>query len=91
MVLTGWGVGEHHWGGLAEQARVSGEWLVPLPNGLDERKAMIIGTAGLTAMLCVMALEEGGVHPDDGDILVTGASGGGAAPPSPCWRRWAIG
>jgi len=76
VVLTGWGVGEHHWGGLAEQARVSGEWLVPLPNGLDERKAMIIGTAGFTAMLCVMALEEGGVHPDDGDILVTGASGG---------------
>ena len=59
---------------------------------LDERKAMIIGTAGLTAMLCVMALEEGGVHPDDGDILVTGASARAwAAPPSPCWRRWAIG
>lgn len=76
VVLTGWGVGENHWGGLAEQARVSGEWLVPLPNGLDERKAMILGTAGFTAMLCVMALEEGGVHPDDGDILVTGSSGG---------------
>lgn len=76
VVLTGWGVGEHHWGGLAEQARVSSEWLVPLPNGLDERRAMIIGTAGFTAMLCVMALEEGGLHPDDGDILVTGASGG---------------
>lgn len=76
VVLTGWGVGENHWGGLAEQARVSGEWLVPLPQGLDERKAMIIGTAGFTAMLCVMALEEGGVHPDSGDVLVTGASGG---------------
>ncbi|AHG19813.1 quinone oxidoreductase [Chania multitudinisentens RB-25] len=76
VVLTGWGVGENHWGGLAEQARVSGEWLVPLPAGLDERKAMILGTAGFTAMLCVMALEEGGVKPADGDILVTGASGG---------------
>ncbi|MEB6334142.1 acrylyl-CoA reductase (NADPH) [Serratia rhizosphaerae] len=76
VVLTGWGVGENHWGGLAEQARVTGEWLVPLPKGLDERQAMIIGTAGLTAMLCVMALEDGGVRPDDGDVLVTGASGG---------------
>ncbi len=76
VVLTGWGVGENHWGGLAEQARVSGEWLVPLPEGLCERKAMILGTAGFTAMLCVMALEEGGVKPEDGDILVTGASGG---------------
>ncbi|TQI82480.1 acrylyl-CoA reductase (NADPH) [Serratia fonticola] len=76
VVLTGWGVGENHWGGLAEQARVSGEWLVPLPKGLCERKAMILGTAGFTAMLCVMALEEGGVKPEDGNILVTGASGG---------------
>lgn len=76
VVLTGWGVGENHWGGLAEQARVSGEWLVPLPQGLDERKAMILGTAGFTAMLCVMALEDGGVRPDDGNVLVTGASGG---------------
>ncbi|MHA7848758.1 acrylyl-CoA reductase (NADPH) [Serratia sp. D1N4] len=76
VVLTGWGVGENHWGGLAEQARVCGEWLVPLPAGLNERKAMILGTAGFTAMLCVMALEEGGVKPADGDILVTGASGG---------------
>ncbi|MCS3406902.1 MDR family oxidoreductase [Serratia sp. AKBS12] len=76
VVLTGWGVGENHWGGLAERARVSGEWLVPLPQGLDERKAMILGTAGFTAMLCVMALEEGGVRPDDGNVLVTGASGG---------------
>ncbi|HEJ9096302.1 MDR family oxidoreductase [Serratia odorifera] len=76
VVLTGWGVGENHWGGLAERARVSGEWLVPLPQGLDERKAMILGTAGFTAMLCVMALEDGGVRPDDGNVLVTGASGG---------------
>ncbi|KFK97183.1 MULTISPECIES: MDR family oxidoreductase [unclassified Serratia (in: enterobacteria)] len=76
VVLTGWGVGENHWGGLAEQAQVSGDWLVPLPAGLDERKAMILGTAGFTAMLCVMALEEGGIKPADGNILVTGASGG---------------
>ena len=76
VLLTGWGVGENHWGGLAEQARVKADWLVPMPEGLDGRKAMIIGTAGFTAMLCVMALEEGGVTPDSGDILVTGASGG---------------
>ncbi|WP_312204182.1 alcohol dehydrogenase catalytic domain-containing protein, partial [Mixta calida] len=76
VVLTGFGVGETHWGGLAEQARVNGDWLVPLPEGLSERQAMILGTAGFTAMLCVMALEEGGVTPDKGDVLVTGASGG---------------
>lgn len=76
VLLTGWGVGENHWGGLAEQARVKGDWLVPMPEGLDARKAMIIGTAGLTAMLCVMALEEGGVTPASGETLVTGASGG---------------
>lgn len=76
VVLTGWGVGENHWGGLAEQARVKGDWLVSLPEGLDSRRAMIIGTAGFTAMLCVMALEEGGIAPSDGEILVTGASGG---------------
>lgn len=76
VVLTGWGVGEDHWGGLAEQARVSGEWLVPLPTGLSERKAMILGTAGVTAMLCVMALEESGIKPEKGNIVVTGASGG---------------
>lgn len=76
VLLTGWGVGETHWGGLAEQARINGDWLVPLPAGLDQRKAMIIGTAGFTAMLCVMALEEGGITPDSGEILVTGASGG---------------
>ncbi|AWH90041.1 acrylyl-CoA reductase (NADPH) [Limnobaculum parvum] len=76
VILTGWGVGETHWGGLAERARVNGDWLVPMPEGLDQRKAMIIGTAGLTAMLCVMALEEGGVVPESGEVLVTGASGG---------------
>ncbi|QHM73620.1 MDR family oxidoreductase [Mixta intestinalis] len=76
VLLTGFGVGETHWGGLAEQARVNGDWLVALPEGLSERQAMILGTAGFTAMLCVMALEDGGVTPDKGDVLVTGASGG---------------
>ncbi|PIJ59178.1 oxidoreductase [Erwinia sp. OLMDLW33] len=76
VLLTGWGVGENHWGGLAEQARVKADWLVPMPEGMDGRKAMIIGTAGFTAMLCVMALDEGGVTPDSGEVLVTGASGG---------------
>ncbi|AOM42126.1 MDR family oxidoreductase [Xenorhabdus hominickii] len=76
VLLTGWGVGETYWGGLAEQARVSGEWLTPLPQALSSRQAMIIGTAGFTAMLCVMALEQGGVTPESGDIAVTGASGG---------------
>ncbi|MBS4702040.1 MDR family oxidoreductase [Aeromonas media] len=76
VVLTGWGVGEGHWGGMAEQALVKADWLVPLPAGLDERQAMCIGTAGLTAMLCVLALEEAGVTPASGEILVTGAAGG---------------
>lgn len=76
VLLTGWGVGENHWGGLAEQARVKGDWLVAMPQGLDACKAMIIGTAGFTAMLCVMALEDAGVRPQDGEIVVTGASGG---------------
>lgn len=76
VLLTGWGVGENHWGGLAEQARVDADWLLPMPEGLDARKAMIVGTAGLTAMLCVIALEEGGVTPLSGEVLVTGASGG---------------
>ncbi|HCR1072688.1 TPA: oxidoreductase [Enterobacter cloacae] len=76
VLLTGWGVGENHWGGLATQARVKGEWLVPMPAGLDGRKAMIIGTAGFTAMLCVMALEDAGIRPESGKIVVTGASGG---------------
>ena len=76
VLLTGWGVGENHWGGLAQQARVKGDWLVAQPDGLDARQAMILGTAGFTAMLCVMALEEAGIRPQDGDVLVTGASGG---------------
>ena len=76
VILTGWGVGENHWGGLAQRARVNGDWLIPMPEGLDGRKAMIIGTAGFTAMLCVMALEEAGIRPADGEIVVTGASGG---------------
>lgn len=76
VLLTGWGVGENHWGGLAEQARVKADWLVAMPKGLDSRKAMVIGTAGFTAMLCVMALEEAGIRPEDGEIVVTGASGG---------------
>ncbi|KHN54243.1 acrylyl-CoA reductase (NADPH) [Pectobacterium fontis] len=76
VILTGWGVGESHWGGLAQQARVKSEWLVPLPATLNARNAMILGTAGFTAMLCVMALEDGGITPESGDIVVTGASGG---------------
>lgn len=76
VLLTGWGVGENHWGGLAKQARVNADWLVPLPEGLDTQKSMIIGTAGFTAMLCIMALEEAGITPQSGEIIVTGASGG---------------
>ncbi|WP_020683122.1 MDR family oxidoreductase [Marinobacterium rhizophilum] len=76
VVLTGWGVGERYWGGMAEKARLKADWLVPMPEGLDARAAMMIGTAGLTAMLCVMALEEGGVTPAQGPVLVTGAAGG---------------
>jgi len=76
VLLTGWGVGENHWGGLAKQARVNADWLVPMPEGLDARKAMIIGTAGFTAMLCIMALEAAGVTPQSGEVVVTGASGG---------------
>lgn len=76
VVLNGWGAGEQHWGGLAQQARFKGDWLVPLPAGLSARQAMAIGTAGYTAMLCCLALREQGVEPGSGDILVTGASGG---------------
>ena len=76
VVLNGWGVGETHCGGLAELARVRGEWLVPLPAAFTARQAMAIGTAGYTAMLCVLALERHGVTPADGEILVTGANGG---------------
>ena len=76
VIVTGWGVGERYWGGYAQQARVKADWLVPLPNGLSTQQAMIIGTAGLTAMLCVMALQDGGVQPDAGKVVVTGAAGG---------------
>ena len=76
VILTGWGVGETYFGGLAEQARVNADWLLPLPAGLSQRQSMIIGTAGLTAMLCVIALEAGGVTPEQGEVLVTGAGGG---------------
>jgi acrylyl-CoA reductase (NADPH) len=76
VVLNGWGVGEVHWGGLAQKARLKGEWLVPLPTAFTSQQAMAIGTAGYTAMLCVLALERHGVTPEQGEILVTGASGG---------------
>ncbi len=76
VVLTGWRVGETHWGGYAERARVKADWLVPLPQGLTTRDAMVVGTAGLTAMLAVQRLEQAGVTPDKGEVLVTGAAGG---------------
>ncbi|WP_373183232.1 MDR family oxidoreductase [Halomonas campaniensis] len=76
VLLNGWGVGETHWGGLAEKARLKGDWLIPLPAAFTARQAMAIGTAGYTAMLAVMALERQGLEPDHGDVLVTGASGG---------------
>ncbi|GAA6202435.1 acryloyl-CoA reductase [Aquicoccus sp. SU-CL01552] len=76
VVLTGWRVGEAHWGGYAQKARVKADWLVPLPEGLDSRTAMAVGTAGLTAMLAVMALEDHGLQKDHGPVLVTGAAGG---------------
>lgn len=76
VILNGWGVGETHWGGLAQQARVNGNWLVPLPAQFTPQQAMAIGTAGYTAMLCVLALERHGVTPAHGEILVTGAAGG---------------
>lgn len=76
VVLNGWGVGENHWGGLGQKARLNGDWLIPLPEAFTPQQAMAIGTAGYTAMLCVMALEQHGVTPDQGDILVTGAAGG---------------
>ena len=76
VVLTGWGVGENHWGGMAQKARVKSEWLVPLTEKLNGKQAMMVGTAGFTAMLCVQAILDAGVTPDAGEILVTGASGG---------------
>ena len=76
VVLTGFGVGEQHLGGFAQKARVKSEWLVPLPAGLTADQVMAIGTAGLTAQLCVLALEKHGARPADGPVLVTGAAGG---------------
>lgn len=76
VLLNGWGVGETHWGGLAQKARLNGDWLIPLPAAFSPRQAMAIGTAGYTAMLCLIALERHGLKPGQGDVLVTGANGG---------------
>jgi acrylyl-CoA reductase (NADPH) len=76
VVLNGWGVGEGHWGGLSQKARLKGDWLVPLPGAFTPRQAMAIGTAGYTAALCVEALVKHGVSPEQGEVLVTGATGG---------------
>ncbi len=76
VVLNGWGVGEGHWGGLAQKARLKGEWLIKLPSAFNAQQAMAIGTAGYTAALCVNALMDRGVTPDQGEVLVTGATGG---------------
>ncbi|ASM49961.1 alcohol dehydrogenase [Pseudoalteromonas espejiana DSM 9414] len=76
VILNGFGVGEKHWGGLAQKASLSSDWLIPLPNAISPKQAMQIGTAGYTAMLSVIALEKQGITPSDGEILVTGANGG---------------
>lgn len=76
VLLNGWGVGESHWGGLAGKARVNADWLIPLPAGISARQAMAIGTAGYTAMLCLVALQRAGLRPEAGPVLVTGANGG---------------
>jgi acrylyl-CoA reductase (NADPH) len=76
VLLNGWGVGEGHWGGLAQKARLNGDWLIPLPTAFSAAQAMAVGTAGYTAMLCILALEHNGVTPEQGEILVTGANGG---------------
>ncbi|VTZ25387.1 putative oxidoreductase, Zn-dependent and NAD(P)-binding [Methylocella tundrae] len=76
VLVNGFGIGDVHWGGLAERARLKSDWLIPLPKAFTPRQAMAIGTAGYTAMLCVMALEHNGVTPDKGEVLVTGAAGG---------------
>ncbi|MGD9509450.1 MAG: MDR family oxidoreductase [Geminicoccaceae bacterium] len=87
VFLTGWGVGERHWGGLAQRARVKADWLLPKPDGLTLAETMAIGTAGFTAMLGVLALEEQGVAPGDGEIVVTGAAGGVGSVAIPLLRR----
>ena len=76
VLVNGWGLGEAHYGGYAQMARVKGEWLLPIPAGLSRADCMALGTAGYTAMLCVLALEAHGVRPDSGPVLVTGAAGG---------------
>ncbi len=76
VILNGWGVGESHWGGLSQIARVNSNWLIPLPKDMPSKRAMEIGTAGFTAMLCLMSIENHGIRPSDGKILVTGATGG---------------
>ena len=76
VVVNGWGIGESHWGGFAQRARLSADWLLRLPDAYTARQAMAIGTAGYTAALCVMALQRHGIKPGDGDVLVTGAAGG---------------
>nr|WP_320131882.1 MDR family oxidoreductase [uncultured Holophaga sp.] len=76
VLLNGWGVGEVHWGGLAQKARLKGDWLIPLPSAFSPEQAMAIGTAGYTAMLCILALERHGLTPEKGEVLVTGATGG---------------
>ena len=85
VVLNGWDVGEVHYGGYAQRARVDGSWLTRLPEAISSREAMAIGTAGYTAMLCVMALEEHDVTPDSGPVVVTGAAGAWAPRRSPSW------
>jgi acrylyl-CoA reductase (NADPH) len=76
VILNGWGVGERHWGGLSERARVKGDWLVKVPDGMTTRRAMAIGTAGYTSMLAIMDLEDHGMTPANGEVLVTGGAGG---------------
>ena len=76
VILNGFGAGERHWGGLSQKARVKGDWLIKLPDSFSQKQAMAVGTAGYTAMLCVIALEKNNIKPEDGEVLVTGATGG---------------
>ena len=86
-MLNGWGIGETHLGAYAEKARVKGDWLIPLPRGLSPAEAMAIGTAGYTAMLCLLALERHGLAPERGPAVVTGAAGGVGSVAVASWRR----
>jgi acrylyl-CoA reductase (NADPH) len=88
VILNGWGVGETHWGGLAQRAKLKGDWLVALPAAMSTRQAMAIGTAGYTAMLCCLALEEQGITESSGDVLVTGATGGVGSIALAILSRW---